>query len=98
MSNAAARGALIGFLLSALLWIGATQRIPLKREAETGVEFVDHRVDPTVILGFHDRSEPVVYLIEVKLISFGDEYETKCKVKRVSTDELTWEAWKRASD
>lgn len=93
-SSSPVQGIFLGFLISIMVWIGGTQRNLLKHEAETGVDFIDHGVNPNIVIGFHDRNEPMIYLIELQLINDGDEYETKCNIKRISTDEMEWKGWK----
>lgn len=81
----------LGFLM-AVLGIAAIGR-PRDDSTEVGIQYLDHAVDPAVIVGIREHNSQYTYMVQLHLVSYGEAYTSKCDITRVELDDRDWHEW-----
>ncbi|HVR84092.1 MAG TPA: hypothetical protein VMU54_07260 [Planctomycetota bacterium] len=81
----------LGFLMAAL-GLTAVGR-PVGTDTEVGIRYLDHSVDPNVILGIREHGSQYIYMVQLQLVSYGDTYTSACEVNRVQLEDYEWHEW-----
>lgn len=90
------RGLFLGFLVALLLMIGV-ELLP-KGTTDVGIQYADHGVDPYVTIGIREAGAQYTYLVNLRLLSFGDMYQTNVVVEKVELSDWSWDEWKRVDN
>lgn len=82
----------LGFLLASLLGI-CLHRLP-SQDTVVGIQYVNHGVDPDVMIGIKEADNHYTYVVTLKLINDGDSYDATCRVEREHFTPVDWELWR----